>query len=265
MIKWCAYCQHFTSIVPPYDDFMISHGICRPCMANMPNYTEADQKRARELRTLLQSLQERALAGLPIDPHLHLHPGRSLGVSSLDLLICLFQPLLEEVGKLWEQGLMSVATERRFSELALNMLDHARADPRSGGEPDGPEILMANAQGNRHTLGLQMSEPLLASWGIPALVLPDGVPAKDLADLAAKLKPKALGLSLALPEHLDYALEVHRLLEGREEGVPPIILGGPLVIRELDLEGAQTFLHCRKITDLPALLGIEVHHHSGPR
>jgi excisionase family DNA binding protein len=86
--------------------------------------------------------------------------------------------VLEELGCLWEQGILAVADEHVASErLARSLARAADTLPvRAGAAP----IALATPEGEFHTLGLSLVELCVREWGWPTLWLGRDTPSAEL-------------------------------------------------------------------------------------
>jgi MerR family transcriptional regulator, light-induced transcriptional regulator len=85
-----------------------------------------------------------------------------------------------EIGRRWERGELDVVEEHaaseRFSRAVARVADSLPA------RRSAPEVLLATARGEEHTLGLALVELCLRELGWRTLWIGSGVPARALAD-----------------------------------------------------------------------------------
>ncbi len=138
-----------------------------------------------------------------------------------ETLLNVVAPLLEEIGKAWETGRVTVAQEHLASETIRGRLVQLLADAR--GEVRGTAVL-ACPPGERHDLGLLMLAILLRADGWQVAYLGADTPLGDALTLAQRLDAGLLCLSLAVPPR-DAALE----REANRRTIPrglQLVLGG---------------------------------------
>ena len=134
----------------------------------------------------------------------------------------LLMPLLQELGRRWEQGDGSIAEEHFFGFYIRNKLG-ARFHHRPKSK-NGSKILLACLPGDRHETGLLLFALAASSAGYQTILLGADMPLEDLPAVAAKTGAGAIVLSGILQpgsELLDQALP---LLAARSE--VPVFVGG---------------------------------------
>lgn len=142
------------------------------------------------------------------------------------------EPLLREVGDLWQAGRLSVAQEHLVSEATRARLGHVLGD--AGGGVRGTAVL-ACAPRERHELGLMSVAIALRNDGWRVAYVGADTPIADAVDLASRLSASVLGFSITVPDHLG------PLRRALAKTPPPtgttLVLGGaaasPAVAREV--------------------------------
>ena len=155
-----------------------------------------------------------------LDQTLALHP---LETALEDVV----RPVLEEVGRRWEAGTISVAQEHLLSAAVRGRIVRLLADPR----PDvRGRAVLACAPDERHELGLLMLATLLAADGWNVVYLGAETPVEEALATAAAVEADATCLSVTMRQHRA------ALAEGVARGVAAgrdVIIGGPAADREL--------------------------------
>lgn len=101
-------------------------------------------------------------------------------------------PLLVEVGRRWEAGVLSVAQEHLLSEkLELALRGALRTLDRA----EGPTVLLGTVSGDPHVLGLLGAGIKLAQGGAKLAVLGASTPPSAVADAVRSMSPRLVGLS----------------------------------------------------------------------
>jgi MerR family transcriptional regulator, light-induced transcriptional regulator len=101
--------------------------------------------------------------------------------------------VLVELGARWERGQISVLGEHLASErLARGLARCAEAIALPGG---GPKVLLAPAEGDEHTLGVQLAELCFREAGWNALVPGRPVPVQELTSRLEPGDVQAIALS----------------------------------------------------------------------
>jgi methanogenic corrinoid protein MtbC1 len=123
--------------------------------------------------------------------------GADLAVLARDLIA----PALDEVGKMWHRGEISVAEEHLASALVFHGFAHMAAAlpaPPLG----APRLLLACLAGEFHELGVRIVAEVARMAGWQADLLGANTPRECAIRFIALHRPEAVGLSLALAAHL---------------------------------------------------------------
>jgi methanogenic corrinoid protein MtbC1 len=228
MVVWCAYCQRFNGERPPFDDNLITHGMCARCAALPAESLSARVAGIQPVVELTHDLWELGLRGRVDGLAALMHRAEALHVSSTELLVGIVTPQLAALGKDWERGAVTIADEHRFTAFAETVVHRIRAGTPALEQhlaADRPQLLLVNCDGNSHTLGLRIAELWLAERGISTHVVVPGLPADDVLGLVDKLSPSAVGISVSMPAQIPQL----KLLLSRLEQSPvrrPVLVGG---------------------------------------
>ena len=159
------------------------------------------------------------------------------------------QPALTELGRRWEHGELLVAQEKEVSELARDLiadlsLRHARTSI------NGPALVAACVEGERHELGLRMVCGLFRAEGWAAHFLGADVAPRFLLEAVQLHRPAVVLLSAKLAKNLPAVKDaVDSLTAGiAPEHPPPIVVGGRVAVE-----------HAEAIRTLGAIPVIEEH------
>jgi methanogenic corrinoid protein MtbC1 len=185
--------------------------------------------------------------------------GLSLGLDPVDLLMGLVQPALYRIGKCWENGTASTREEALVTATCTNMLQSLlNRLPAVGScrQSSNPKVLLVNAQGNFHTLGLQLVEFVLLSRGVPTLTITPGLGAREVLALVGATRPRVVGIGLSLPTHFRGAREVAAGVRELPEAVRPrVVVGGFAVKHGMQFDPELGFTACSDPRDLVAMAG----------
>jgi methanogenic corrinoid protein MtbC1 len=109
----------------------------------------------------------------------------------------LLAPVLRAVGDRWEATGEGVEVEHLLSEAACCVLSAVQADPPAPARP----VLLACADGERHSLPLHALCAALAERGVAARMLGAALPPAALAAAVRRTGPAALVVHAEMPEH----------------------------------------------------------------
>lgn len=238
--------------MPPHESYDVTHGICEACLGRGVAQDLRGLTEARRVGEFFSRLRAEARKGYSTTSTATLEEADALGVRPLELLVGFLQPGLDEIGRAWERGEVTVATEHRFSEmveaLATTVLHRAREQEKPNAHP---EFLLVNADGNFHTVGLRVVEAFLLSRGRSVQALIPGLPTREVLALVRSLRPRTLGLSLSLPGQLDQVRELATALANLPaELKPQLVVGGSAIRAGLQVDPALGARVCLEVREL---------------
>jgi MerR family transcriptional regulator, light-induced transcriptional regulator len=154
------------------------------------------------------------------------------GLSLAALYQRVVAPAMHELGRLWEEGVITIADEHMATALTHRVLGALRAPSfaKAVFEPDSdrPRAMLAAVQGEQHALALRMAADLLEDAGYQALYLGANVPTAALLEAIELLSPGLLALSATMPDSV-------RILErvlaeiGEEHPRLGLVIGGQAI------------------------------------
>jgi MerR family transcriptional regulator, light-induced transcriptional regulator len=154
--------------------------------------------------------------------------GVELGVSVAEFHLQVLQPAQREIGRLWQENVISVAQEHLATSISQLVVSRLYAHmPRE--RANGKSVLVACVEGELHDIGARMGADFLEMAGFEVRFLGANVPTATLGRALGEGPVDVLGLSASMPFHepaLRAAVREARRLKG--EGLP-ILVGGGLV------------------------------------
>jgi MerR family transcriptional regulator, light-induced transcriptional regulator len=159
------------------------------------------------------------------------------------------QPALTELGRRWEHGELLVAQEKEVSEVARDLI--ADLSLRHAQPPkDGPPLVAACVEGERHELGLRMICGLFRAEGWAVHYLGADVAPRFLLEAVQLHQPAVVLLSAKLTLNLPAVKDAVEVLTARlaPEQPPPVVVGGRVAVE-----------HSEAIRTLGAIPVIEEH------
>lgn len=112
----------------------------------------------------------------------------------------IIRPALVEVGERWMRNELSVADEHLVSAIAERVLAELEA-PLAPPE-QAPLVLLASSDSETHRIGQQILEGMFMQAGYRVQALGAQVPAMALLDMAKRLRPAVIGLSVTMSYHV---------------------------------------------------------------
>jgi len=231
MLKWCAYCQSFLGEGPPFADFSLTHGICPRCEAAHPDlFDPLVVRNASAMKRTFEALFEAGRKSNFESAEAIIEHALATDFKPADILMGMISPMLYEIGDGWEKGRLTVEDEHRFTAFCKDVLDLIS----SQWLPDKPaiagheQILLVNAPGNLHDLGIRFLHLWLESHGHPARIIEGDIEA--VFEAVVRSRPRFLLMSISLPEQAEGVADlVERLNLAVPVKTPRVFVGGHAV------------------------------------
>ena len=183
-----------------------------------------------DLSVVAQRYLDHALAGRDTDAvRAVLAPLVTHSIGLSDLYEGVLAPVAEEVGERWHRSEITVADEHFVTQLNQRVIAVAvtlTTPHREHGEP----VVLACPPDELHDTALRMLSHLLGSIGYRTHMLGASTPVRDLVAYVERIRPKAVGLSIASPLAIPgLAQSVTALRDALPE--LPIFVGGRCATR----------------------------------
>lgn len=168
------------------------------------------------------------------------------GLSWKELYLDVFEPTLVQVGELWEQGKLSVATEHLITGITLRLLHRLSLNLPVAPATNAPSALVGCVEGELHTVGGRMAADFLLAQGWRVWYLNGFLPMEHMMEAVRRHLPDAIVLCLSTPDHEEHLHRtIERLQRWRGEQPLPLIVGGGRFFSDdrqvpgLDIQGNQ--------------------------
>jgi methanogenic corrinoid protein MtbC1 len=136
----------------------------------------------------------------------------------------LIKPTLWRIGKLWEEGMITVSVEHFasafFRGLLTNLL-HVSAGPHSG-----PLVIACCAPGEAHELAPLMLALLLRRSGMRVIYLGQSIEIAGLLHTIRQVSPSLICVSLSIPSFEQGLIDLARLIREMPAAHPVLVFGG---------------------------------------
>ncbi|HYX33497.1 MAG TPA: B12-binding domain-containing protein [Oligoflexus sp.] len=243
MMKWCAYCQHYIGEKPPYTNFEVTHGICDDCCALRRHKDLAHISMIRPIVEFYKDLRDKAQSGTFIDLEGTISRSKELGIRPLDMAIGILQPSLNEIGKLFAAGTVTIAHEHAFTNSVDRMISQlfALTPAMKICQANPPLVVLSCVDGNYHWLGLRLLELALLGEGVSTRVFIPSLPGNEIIAQTIHLQPKVLGLSICSPTQIPEVEVIGHEIRATfsAPALPQIAVGGYGVHAFLDAKGTE--------------------------
>jgi methanogenic corrinoid protein MtbC1 len=148
------------------------------------------------------------------------------GASLRDVYRHVFEPVQQEIGRLWQLNQVSVAQEHFCTAATQHIMTQLYARVFAGEHTDRRAMAMC-VGGELHEVGLRIITDLLELEGWQTWYLGASVPPAAAVQLCVEHKADVLLVSATLPPHIAAVAEVVRLFKARRElDRARVIVGG---------------------------------------
>ena len=127
-----------------------------------------------------------------------LDAGSDLRMLYLDVV----QPAMREIGRLWQNNVLSVAEEHLATAISQAAMGRVFERVFEWRETRTPRLIAACADDERHQIGLRMLCDLLEVDGWDTVYLGASVPIESLVDIVYKQDPDAIAISATIAPHV---------------------------------------------------------------
>jgi len=159
------------------------------------------------------------------------------GMDIRGLYLDVFQPALQEIGRLWQQNRITVADEHLATAITQAAMARLYERMFAAAGDTGPLLVAACADGERHEVGLRMVCDLLEMEGWDTVFLGATVPLDDLVRLVRERRPEVVALSAAIAPNVPRVARaigaIRHALPG--DTAPVIAVGGRAFAEDPDL------------------------------
>lgn len=153
--------------------------------------------------------------------------GLASGLSAPDLQLRMIVPAQREIGRLWQENRITVATEHLATSISQLVMSHLYTHlPRP--DANGRRAVVACVEGELHDLGARMGADFLEMAGFDVCFLGANVSPAALVVALERELPDLLGLSAMMHFH---ARALRAAVHAARSVAPllPIVVGGGLV------------------------------------
>lgn len=109
----------------------------------------------------------------------------------------LLKPALHEVGVLWEQNKISVATEHLATAITERIMNEFYGEIAST-ETNQKKVVLACVENERHQVGIKMVADVFEMHGWESFFLGTSIPLGELVKYVTEIKPNILAISLSI-------------------------------------------------------------------
>ena len=133
-------------------------------------------------------------------------------------------PVMSEIGYMWSEGKLSIATEHVASNIAHSLVK-VISDENRKSKKDKGKIVLTTPVGEDHNLGCNVLDSFLVSKGFVTFNLSPSTPAESLTEFIRTAKPDALIVSITLEENIKSGQRMVKKIHETYKKLP-IFIGG---------------------------------------
>jgi methanogenic corrinoid protein MtbC1 len=148
------------------------------------------------------------------------------GLGLRELYLEVFSPTMREVGRLWQENVITVADEHLATAITQAAMARLYDELFRGDTARGPLLIAACADQERHEMGLRMICDVLEMDGWDTVFLGATVPIEDLLAMVRERKPDVVALSASIAPHVPRVRETIRAIREAMPGAAPLIAVG---------------------------------------
>jgi MerR family transcriptional regulator, light-induced transcriptional regulator len=178
----------------------------------------ADEVRGRYLEAVLAGSRRQAME--VVDQAMQ----AGLGIRPLYLEV--FQPVMREIGRLWQENRITVADEHLATAITQAAMARMYEELFAADAAPGPLLVAACADQERHELGLRMICDVLEMEGWDTVFLGASVPVEDLVQMVRERRPQVVALSASIAPHVARVREAIDAIHHAEPDPAPLIAVG---------------------------------------
>ena len=140
----------------------------------------------------------------------------------------ILNPIMEDVGSMWADGRLSIATEHIASNTAQSLIkiiseNHKRTTLDKG------KVIITTPVGEEHCLSCNMIESFLLSKGFTTFNLSPSTPANSLIEFVKSIKPTAILISITLDDNIKAGQRLATKIHEQYRRLP-VYVGGQALI-----------------------------------
>lgn len=157
---------------------------------------------------------------------------RASGHDIRSLYLDVFQPVLREIGRLWQENEISVADEHLATAITQAAMGRLSDEVFASEAQSGRLLIAACADTERHEMGLRMICDLLEVDGWDTVFLGATVPIEGLVEMVRDRRPDVVALSASVAPHLQRVEAAILAIRAAVSNPPLIAVGGRLFLED---------------------------------
>ena len=132
--------------------------------------------------------------------------------------------VMEKIGTMWSNGILSVATEHVASNIAHSLVKIISESKKSHRHDIG-KIILTTPVGEEHSLGCSVLESFLMNKGFSTYNLAPSTPAESVINFMKSISPDAVVISITLDDSISSGQRLSKRIREYNKKIP-IFVGG---------------------------------------
>ncbi len=165
----------------------------------------------------------------------------------------LFKTSHYNIGELWEQNKISVASENMATALTETLMTQLYPIIFNS-QRVGKKIIVACVANELHQVGAKMIADIFEMYGWDFYFIGASTPLEDLINFIENNKPDVLGLSLSIYFNMNILLDSYSKIRNKYPNLPIIIGGQAFRFGGSNLISGEKTFYIKSITDLKKLI-----------
>ena len=186
--------------------------------------TTKDRKKCEELIERLRTKLFSSLTEGSVKDAINIYAAFVANNSLEEFYERIMTPVMTEIGYLWSEGKLSIATEHVASNIAHSLVKII-ADENRKSKKDKGKIVLTTPVGEDHNLGCNVLDSFLVSKGFTTFNLSPSTPAESLIEFIKTAKPDALIISITLEDNIRSGQRMVKKIHETYKKLP-IFIGG---------------------------------------
>ena len=138
----------------------------------------------------------------------------------------ILNPVMEKIGDMWSNGILSVATEHVASNIAHSLVKIILQEKKCKGT--NGKIIITTPVGEEHNLGCGVVESYLSTRGFTTFNLSPSTPAESVLNFMKTTSPDGVIVSITLPDSIPAGQRLIKKIRGFNKKIP-IFVGGQAI------------------------------------
>ena len=164
----------------------------------------------------------------------------------------ILNPVMEKIGLMWSEGVLSIATEHVSSNIAHSLVKIIAEEKRS--KSTNGKIILTTPVGEEHNLGCSVLESFLLNKGFSTYNLSPSTPSESLINFMKTTSADAIIISITLSDSIPAAHRLIKKIRSFKKKMP-IFVGGQALIDGTRVKfDANIIKESDNLSHLPRLL-----------